>query len=87
MSKKVRLSLSELYFNNIRKLKYGGTIHYFDEEGEECYALKNKYGLIACEDEEFEIESKTSEHVILVSTLTKNIVWLSIEEYNIGVGN
>lgn len=87
MSKKVKLSLSELYFNNIRKLKYGGVIHYFEEDGEECYALRNKSELIACEDEEFEIDSKTSEHVILISTRTKNNVWLSIEEYNIGVGN
>ena len=87
MNNKVILNLSELYFYGIRKLKYGGVLHYFEEDGEECYALKNKGDLIACEGEEFEIESKTSEHVILVSTLTKNIVWLSIEEYNIGVGN
>ena len=89
MDKKVCLSLKELYNNGFKELKYGGIIvvQYSEENKQEYYDLRRKgtADIIACDGEEFELEIKTSGHVILRALETNNTVWLSIEEYNIGV--
>lgn len=89
MDKKVCLSLKELYNNGIKELRYGGIIvvQYSEDNSQEYYDLRRKgtADIVACDGEEFELEIKTSGHVILRSLETKNTVWLSIEEYNIGV--
>ena len=87
MDKKVCLSLKELYNNGFKELKYGGLIQYSQENNQEYFDLRRKgtVDIIACDGEEFELEIKTSGHVILRALETNNTVWLSIEEYNIGV--
>lgn len=88
MDKKVCLSLKELYNNGFKELKYGGVIQYSQENNQDYYDLrgkKNSTDIVACDGEEFELEIKTSGHVILRALETNNTVWLSIEEYNVGV--
>ena len=87
MDKKVCLSLKELYNNGFKELKYGGVIHHTIEGKQEYFDLRRKgtVDIIACDGEEFELEIKTSGHIILRALETNNTVWLSIEEYNVGV--
>lgn len=87
MDKKVCLSLKELYNNGIKELHYGGIIFHTTEGNQDYFDLRRKgtVDIVACDGEEFELEIKTSGHVILRHIMTNNTVWLSIEEYNIGV--
>ena len=88
MDKKVCLSLKELYNNGKKELKYGGVICHTKENNQDYYDLRvkeNSTDIIACDGEEFELEIKTSGKVVLRHLETNNTVWLSIEEYNIGV--
>lgn len=88
MDKKVCLSLKELYENGIKKLHYGGEIFHSKDGDNDYYDLRKKRNdsdIVVCDGEECELEIKTSGHVILRSIETNNTVWLSIEEYNVGV--
>ena len=86
------VSFKEIYLENGAYLKYGGYIDFYDEDGErEYYDLRSRepeaYGseIIACDGEQFVITEKTSEFVILKNCESGNYVWLSTEEYDIGV--
>ena len=84
MSKRVRLGLEELYYSGIKELYYGGKIVCYEEDGVQCYTLKNSGDIIACNAELFFVESKTSRQITLRSCTTKNLLFLTNGEFKLG---